>query len=238
MRNRIIFNCMPPFSITAPNPAFVALTNYMRNKGYNVDTIYWNIIFDNIMCLFKINNVYDQNDVELIDLLPLYSIVAHTENDKRAKKLIRIFLSGFFPLFREYEETKYSNNFISAITEEIYNIINMHFNNIDFEKVLLFGVSARYYQRIAGSILVKVVKDKYPYVNTIIGGFGDKEEATILMNKFKQFDYAIWGEAEFPLHLLCDALQNDKYYEPQNVPNIIRRVNNNLIISNIPNMTS
>lgn len=227
---------MPPFNITAPNPAFVALRNYMCNKGYNVDTIYWNIIFNNnIMSSFKINNVYNQNEVELIDLLPFYSIIAHTENDNKTEKMIRIFLLSFFPLFREYEKVKYSNNFISTISNEIYNIINIHLNNINFEKVLLFGVSARYFQWIPGSILVKVVKDKYPYVNTIIGGFGNKEEAIVLMDKFKQFDYAIWGEAEYPLHLLCNALQNNNQYELSNVPNLIRRANNKLIISKISN---
>lgn len=82
-------------------------------------------------------------------------------------------------------------------------------DKIDFSDVRLFGISSKFYQWIPGTILAEEIKKRDPLSKIVIGGFGNQQSATAALNQSDNFDYAIWGEGEYPLLELYNALSDE-----------------------------
>jgi hypothetical protein len=224
---KVILNSLPPADIYNPIASLPILKSFLKHNGYEVDVKYWQLLLDSLM---PINATEQPTQETLIKLFPFYSLLSDEYNDANSKNRILSYLYAADPKY--LDETEYYDEFLSDLKRKILEIINEELNKIDFNKVLLFGITSKFHQWIPGTILAKIVKEKYPHVKIVIGGFGSKDEAFEILETCRHFDFAIWGEGEYPLLELCDQLKEQKTsYEK--IPRLTYREGNNIKVSTV-----
>lgn len=212
---KVLFNCLPPSNIDHPSPALSILQSFLNHNGYDARTIYWNIL------TFHVMSYYPQNDDVLRNLIPFLSIITKEYNDKNAEEKLCSYLQALQPRYGK-SENFYKNSIeeLSVTTEQkIYSELSRNENSAD-----VYGISAKFYQWIPGVVLAKAIKRIHPQSRIVIGGFGSRDAATAMIKRFHDFDYAIWGEGEYPLLELCDQIKNDSL-NLNEIPRLIYREN-------------
>ena len=175
---------------------------------------YWNF------SLSLMSEYTDSEDTE-IRLLPFLSILNDQYKHTKGNKRIISLLQKIDPSYKTFDPNYYAE-FLEEKKAEIYDIIHQEIRDIDFNEVLLFGISAKYNQWIPGMILAEEIKKIAPDVKIIVGGFGGKEVTEEAMKFCPHFDFGTWGEGEYPLLELSTQL---KAGLPQfeNIPRLIYR---------------
>ena len=190
----------------------------MNSHGYYVDVKYWNIVIEDFQKKF-LENKNVQFDDTLTMLLPIMNFLwvkycKNLSSSNFKNKLLSINPS-WYNFESDYVENKmiqYSNEFEKIITNEILKM------NLDVYDI--FGISAKFSQWICGGIIANKVKEMYPKIKIVLGGLGTSDEAIAMMNNFDYYDYAIWGEGEYPLLNLCESFETKSF---DDVPFLIFR---------------
>ena len=225
MNKKIILNSLPPSDIYNPTAALPILKSFLKKNGYNTEVKYWQLLMDPAISRLPSE---DTTDISLIKLLPFYSFISENINDNESKQRILSLLYRIEP--QNINEINYFDELLSDVKKEILSVIDKELEKIDFENVLLFGITSKFYQWIPATILAKRVKQKYPATKIVIGGFGSKNEAVEILNICNYFDFAIWGEGEYPLLELCEQLSKQiKSYEL--IPRLAYRENDSVNVS-------
>jgi radical SAM superfamily enzyme YgiQ (UPF0313 family) len=224
---RVILNSLPPADIYNPIAALPILKSFLKLNGYEVDVKYWQLLLNPIMPM-TVNE--QQIQESLTKLFPFYSLISDEYKDTDSKNRILSFLYGANPKY--LDDIEYYDEFLSGLKKKILEIFDEELKKIDFNNVLIFGITSKFHQWIPGTILAKIVKEKYPYVKIVIGGFGSKDEAFEILETCRYFDFAIWGEGEYPLLELCNQLK-EKKISYEKIPRLTYRVGNNINVSTV-----
>ena len=221
--NEVILNWMPPAAKDWPAPSMSVLKTHLNNNNKNARVIYWNVILDEILKEYLFLNEEPSDELGFLSLF--YSYIAKDKGDEVNLLKQEMMLRSIKPQYRN-NNSNYFKFHIENSLLKLEKRIKDTLREIDLSKCLIFGMSMNLYQWIPSIVIAKILKEKYPNIKTCIGGIGTKEAATTYLKNFKYFDYAIWGEGEYPLLQLVNALENEETLEQ--VPNLIYRENFNL----------
>jgi radical SAM superfamily enzyme YgiQ (UPF0313 family) len=186
----------------------------MENNGVSTNVKYWN--FD----LSVMSEYTDSEDTE-IRLLPFLSLLNDRHHNNKGNNRIISLLQQLNPDLKSSDPNYYSA-FLTDKKEEISTFICKELQTINFSSIKLFGISAKYNQWIPGMLLAEEVKKTAPHVQTIVGGFGSEQSAREAMKLCPAFDFATWGEGEYPLLILTEQL-NSEHPDLSIVPRLIYR---------------
>jgi radical SAM superfamily enzyme YgiQ (UPF0313 family) len=173
----------------------------MVNSGFETEIKYWNF------SLSLMSDYVDSEDTE-IRLLPFLSILNDRDKNIKGNNRIISLLQKLQPSFK-INTPNYYSGLLQEKKEKIYEIVQREIGNIDFSKISLFGISAKYNQWIPGMILAEEIKKIAPDVKIIVGGFGNEQVAHEAMAHCRFFDFVSWGEGEYPLLELSEQLKKE-----------------------------
>ena len=220
---------MPPADFRHPSAAFSILKSFLEHNAHSAEIIYWNFLLDKYIEREK--EMVDLVEAPRVALLPYYYIIAEKEKDEDALNRIIFYYQGLNPenlVWNSQNSLKLFRN----IKTKIFKTISEVLNKIDFNNVLLWGISGKNFQWVPGIILAKEIKKINPDAKIVFGGFGGKDEAFEIMNLSKDIDFTIYGEGEYPLLELCNELEKGKR-SFNKIPRFIYRDKNQIISSEI-----
>lgn len=219
---KILLNSLPPADIKTPSISLSILKSFLYKNNIKSEIKYWN--FD----LSLMSEYIDSEDTE-IRLLPFLSILNDRDGNIKGNNRIISLLQKLQPSFKTYGNAYYSE-LLQDKKDEIYKIIKKEIAKIDFSQISLFGITAKYNQWISGMIVAEEIKKVAPDVKIIVGGFGSANSANQAMKFCKHFDFANWGEGEYPLLELSIQLINENI-NYNNVPRLMYRMGEEIIKS-------
>ncbi len=130
----------------------------------------------------------------------------------------------------------YGNGYKSYVTLlELYKKktlekIKEKLDQINWEDVLLFGFTSKFYQWVPAIIVAEEIKKRNPNIQIILGGFGNQEAAKEILKKCCHFDFSTWGEGEYTLLRLVEKITaNETNYKE--VPRLAYREGQELLVS-------
>ena len=219
---KILLNCLPPADIHTPSISLSILKKFMNKKGVDTQIKYWNFLLSPML------DYYDSEDTE-IRLLPFLSILNDRNKNEKGNKRILSFLQKLQPEFKTHGPDYYTN-FLKDMKADILRNIEIELKNIDFTKIQIFGISAKYNQWIPGILVAESLKKIAPHVQVLVGGFGNANVAKEAMQICKHFDMATWGEGEYPLWQLHKEMEKSSP-NYSFIPRFMHRQNGKLIKS-------
>ncbi len=221
MTKQIVLTYLPPANILTPSSSLSILKSFMQENGFPTEIKYWN---------FSLNLMeeHTQNNNSENSLIPFYAILNDKSKEEKVYKRIISTLNTLYPDYRNI-----SGNYEKLLDElksQTLKIINEKLDEINWDKVLIFGFTSKFYQWIPAMIIAEEIKKRNKDVKIIIGGFGNKNEAKEVLIKCEYFDFSTWGEGEYPLLRLAEKIQNNNtnYYSAQR---LIFRDKGEIIIS-------
>lgn len=230
MKNKCLLNCMPPAMIKMPLAALSVLKSYLNSQNIECLVHYWNLDLLDLQKDFLWRDIsgilYDEND----GLLVFLNYLSIIYNDKKSYHAIKSKLMTLKPQYINLHEDvfdKHMKCFAQKVDKKIDEIIT----EVCTQEIAYYGFSASLHQWICASIIASKIKKKYPQSTIIIGGIGTKDAAIEYMENFVQFDYALWGEAEYSLFSLIKELDNSNTNFNQ-ISNLVFRIECKISISN------
>lgn len=221
---KILLNYLPPADIYTPAASLSILKSFMLQNDVDTEVKYWNFLFADVLPLEEIDEIEAQ-------LLPFLSILNDKHHHSIGNKRAHTFLQKLLPENHDRDDDYYQN-LLQQAKARIYEIIHQELRKIDFSEVLLFGISSKFYQWIPGMILSEEIKKIAPDTKIIVGGFGNKEAALEAMKVSPYFDFATWGEGEYPLLELAKQLQNESN-DYEQVARLVYRRQNEITLSSL-----
>ncbi|MDR1552377.1 MAG: radical SAM protein [Prevotellaceae bacterium] len=218
MSDKILFNWVPPAACERPSPSGSILKSFLQKHEIIMDIKYWNLTFMNFQNEFIGSNINYIEDFS-ITLLPFLNYISIYSNDKESYNNIKYKILSIRPQWNNMGKI-FIDKQMSDYAYKLDEIIESEIKKIDIARYLLFGVSSKLSQWIPANIICKKIKNQYPQLPIIIGGFGTKDEAIAIMNNFGFYDYAIWGEGEYPLLELYHSIQED---DKREIPYLVYR---------------
>ena len=219
---KIFLNYLPPSDVYTPSAALSILKSFMIEHGFDTNIKYWNLLFKPVLPL------QDSDEIEEA-IIPFVSIINdqfnNEEGNNKAAQLLHSLLSE-----SENHDLNYYKKLLISTKKDIFRIINKELSQLNFSDILLFGVSSKFHQWIPGMILCQEVKKISPNTSTVVGGFGSVQSAVEAMKMNPDFDFATWGEGEYPLLELSKQLQEPEQDFNQ-VPRLVFRENGKIQIS-------
>jgi len=203
--NEVILNWLPPAVTAWPSPSMSILKTFLESHNTKTEILYWNTILDDILKDYLF--IEQEPDDELGFLSLFYAQIAMSSNDKSNILKQKIILQSIKPQYRN-NDNDYFKKHIESFVLKLEKRIKKVLSETNFTNCLVFGMSMNLFQWIPASVIAKLLKEIHPNIKICIGGIGTKEAAIAYLKNFKEFDYAIWGEGEFPLLNLIDALKN------------------------------
>ncbi|MCI0471777.1 MAG: radical SAM protein [Candidatus Aminicenantes bacterium] len=228
-KRRLILHCLPPSIVEMPSPAFSILKSFLAPHGYDAEVIYWNIYLKNLLAPY-LSDYYnfkgDFSERDNMDLLPFIYLISERYNDARSRARITAYLERIFPQYM-LEPGKYSR-VLTEWKNGFYSLIDSVLENRQSDDVILFGFSSKFYQWLPGMFLAEKLKERFPQVKIVLGGFGDKEAARVVLKVCPHYDFAVWGEGEYPLLELSNLLFQGKN-DFKNIPRLVFRQGEDLV---------
>lgn len=225
MNKKIILNYLPPADTDMPSAALSILKSFMQTNGFETEIKYWNLLLNN--SLFELDS--SSTSSAQIRLIPYCYYISQQHNDKDAINRIKINVQALKPSWITNEENSYLE-WLETSKLNIYKIINEELDKIDFDKVLIFGLSSKFYQWIPGIILAEEIKKRKPEIKIVIGGFESSYGAIEILKTSSHIDFAIWGEGEYPLLNLCKQIHSD-IIDYNTIPRLAYRDKEKIIIT-------
>lgn len=223
LSKRILFHCLPPAMPTMPSPALSVLKGFLGVHGFSGNIIYWNKWIGEF---FSPGNSLSQNKPEnfgSLQLLPFLLDITSQMRDAKTSRRILSFFRGCYCDYSKFGSIDPGQRMLK-LKEEIFQKIDSELAGIDMKDVILSGFTSKFSQWIPALILSRKVKAMYPEIPTAIGGFGNKEEAIEVLRINPDFDFAIWGEGEYPLLELLGQLESSKTLEhPGSIARLVYR---------------
>jgi len=218
---------MPPALDKIPSPSMSILKKFLVSNGFEVDVIYWNLLLSKLQKEFVWAE--DLIDKDLFSMYLLFNYLSINYSDESVYKHIKTNLKSIKP---QYISTSYNffDQHMKKYSNLFENAINNHLSTIQWDDVLLVGMSVNLHQWVCSSIIAKKIKIYNKNLPIIIGGIGTKESALAYLNNFPQFDIAVWGEGEKPLLDVVEQLKKCKY-DFKNCNNIVYRVEEKILFS-------
>ncbi|MBU0763773.1 MAG: radical SAM protein [Bacteroidetes bacterium] len=211
---KVILNFPPPGRIDFPSPAMSILSSFLKINGHESEVKYWNVLMSDVMAYYSY-----ENDV-VTPLFPFLSLFADEYGDTDIQNKLLISLQAYQPYFKT--KTHFYTNSLNEIGNEALRIIREELDKTELNEVKLLGISARYYQWLPGRIIAREFKNRIPDVKIVAGGFGEAASASAILKVCSEFDYAIWGEGEYPLLELVNSIEAGNN-DPGSIPRLLYR---------------
>lgn len=216
---KVILNVLPPARIDTPSAAMSVLQAFMLHHNIETRIIYWNILLDRLLPVFEKNT-----DMIHFDLLPYLYLIGGEYNDDIAQSKANAFIKSHLPL---YDILNDNSDYLVGTKRIFDDIVTQALSRYSPNDQLLFGISCKYEQWIAGIMLGKYTKQHFPNSKIVIGGLRNRDKAEAIMKICNYVDFAIWGEGEYPLLELCRAI-NNQTLNFNSVPRLIFRKDGSL----------
>lgn len=223
--SRILLNWLPPSMVNMPSPAHSVLKNVLEQKGHQVTIEYWNLRLNSIINNFC--NLGNEAYSDLNMLLPFFAYLSIEFNQELLIRSLTNYIYYIKPQLHVNGNDFVRKSFVDfwqELNSEIDTFIEIELNKNQYK---LIGFSSMFYQWIPATIIAKRIKEKFPEISLLIGGFGSKREALAFKDNFNMFDYISWGEGENSLELLCKYLEDGG--SEISVPNTIDSQNNRIL---------
>ncbi len=219
---RVVLNVLPPSRIDTPSAALSTLKSFLKHHAIDATIVYWNILLDRLLPSFERNT-----DETHFELLPYLYLISDTYQDEIKKSKANAVMKAQLP-FSDILNDR--SDFFARANDILEAAFSTEFSQEIYAGQMLFGISCKYEQWIPGIILANHLKKRFPHAKTVIGGLRNRDKAEAVMKICGDFDFAIWGEGEYPLLTLCRALDK-KTDEFTSVPRLIFRENGTLLSS-------
>lgn len=223
---KVILNSLPPARIDTPSAALSVLKAFTVQHGVETEVIYWNILLDSVLPAFERNT-----DTIHFDLLPYLYLIAGEYGDGIAQSKANACMKSQLPTRDILND---NSDYLGGTRRILDEIIGRELSRYSGGDGLLFGISCKYEQWIPGMVLGGYVKHYFPDSKIVIGGLRDRDKAEAIMKICGHFDFAIWGEGEYPLLELCGALDGAAA-DLARVPRLIFRGDGALQASGVEN---
>lgn len=215
----ILLNYIPPIRNVYPSAGLSILKSFLMENGWGCRVVYWNILMEHIMGSLPYTDKRD--------MLPFMYMLAKEHGDITSENAIISYVISQSTGTRTTLECK---NFLEEAVDEIHSITDKELQGINFDDVLIFGISLKFYQFIPAMYFARVLKNKFPGVYTVAGGIRNRGIAEEYMGICRDLDFAIWGEGEYPLLQLSEQL-HDQHDDFDKIPRLVFRKNNSIRIS-------
>ena len=197
---KVILNALPPARTDTPSAALSILKGFLSHHGIDAAVIYWNILLERLLPPFE-----RTTDMTHFDLLPYLYLISEERGDEVGQARANAMIKSQLPLGDVQNRT---SDYLGATREALDAIVPAELSKHAQGGQLLFGISCKYEQWIPGTVLAGYIKGLFPDAKIVIGGFRNRDKAEAVMKVCGHFDYAIWGEGEYPLLGLCRAIGN------------------------------
>jgi radical SAM superfamily enzyme YgiQ (UPF0313 family) len=225
---KIVLNCMPPAMPTMASAGLSSLKGFLAHHGLDSEIVYWNIeVFKMMLPYFKKLKTGQAGVKDSLFVLPFLYDIALEHKDPVAKSRIHSFFSSLFP---KDMLTKDCEVILNSLRDGIRKAIDAKYCSSKEEDFVLFGFSSKFHQWIPGSVMAGEFKQRYPNVKTVIGGFGSSNEAIEVLRVCPNYDFAIWGEGEYPLLALCKELKKNTP-DFKKVPQLVYRYDGEFLLT-------
>lgn len=233
-KKKIILNWSPPASINIPSPAHSILKSWLEKHNYTVSVLYWNLYFHIQQAEFLFYDL-SLSSAEDNKMCLYLNYIAFESKDTFLYNNVKSIIQGHNPTYLSKDPQYYDRHMKSAY-EKMDRTIDNILSTIDFSNILYFGFSLKMDQWIFASIIAKKIKKDYPSIPIVVGGINLKDNALSFLNNFPQFDFAIWGEGEFPLLELSDYLASNSNMEISSISNLAYKNDGKILFTNRNNM--
>ncbi len=221
---RVILNALPPARTDTPSAPLSILKAFLLHHGVAAGIIYWNLLLDGV-----VPGLERDSDATHLDLLPYLYLIAGKYNDAIAQAKANAYVKSELP-FRDILND--SSDYLAGAEKIIDEAVAREFAPYAGEDRLLFGMSCKYEQWIPGMVLAGYIKKYFPGSRIVLGGFRDRDRARSVMCVCSDFDFAIWGEGEYPLLELCRVLDAE-LPDLSQVPRLLYRDRGEILSSGI-----
>jgi len=194
----VILNALPPARLDTPSAALSVLKAFLTHHGVPATVIYWNLLLDRLLPAFD-------RDTDAIDytLLPYLYLIADDCGDTLTQSKLNAFMKARLPLRDKLND---NSDYLTGTRRLLEAAVAQALAGQATDGPLLFGISCKYEQWIPGVVLARYIKSHFPQAAIVLGGLRNRDKAEALLRICPEFDFAIWGEGEYPLLALCQAL--------------------------------
>jgi radical SAM superfamily enzyme YgiQ (UPF0313 family) len=109
----------------------------------------------------------------------------------------------------------------TALITSIKDKIDQYITKNNLHNASRAGFTMKTHQSIMSAYVISRLKSMNPDIDIVIGGITNEYQAHLFMRVFPLVDYAIWGEGEYPLWYLVEALKEGT--PVHDVPNVVYR---------------
>lgn len=211
---KVVLNSLPPARVDTPSAALSVLKAFMADNGIETDVIYWNILLDHLLPPFERNT-----DTIHFDLLPYLYLIAGEQGDHIAQAKANAHMKSQLPL---HDILNDNSDYLAGAKTVLDETVARELSRYSRDESLLFGIPCKYEQWIPGMVLAGYIKQLFPASKIVIGGLRNRDKAGSIMDICANFDFAIWGEGEYPLLELARA-SGDAAGDLERVPRLIFR---------------
>ncbi len=204
---KIILNCTTPLYVDFPCAALSVLKTYLKKREYNVEVIYWNLIFYDLQNEFLWNNIKVINDENI--LLLYYNYVAVSKKNKYLYQNVKSVLKSLNP--NHLSNCHYYDDHMRLFAQKTEDMLENILSEYHPSDILYYGFTMKLDQWFVASIIADKIKTKRPNSIIVVGGINTKEAAVVYLENFNQFDFAMWGEGELPLLQLSEFIEHNRY---------------------------
>jgi len=223
---------MPPAQILMPSITLNILKGVLKQNGFRSEIFYWNLLLEPFFKHW--DEKFGDENFEFARLLPFVYWKAKHYNDPLAIEKIKNVLAR-----KTNESTLKKKKSISPellfnlpekTTTKIQDFISEEIAGFNNKDVILSGFTAKFYQWLPALLVAEETKKSNPHIKTIIGGFESKNSALELLRNFNCFDFAVWGEGEYPLVQISHMINKDSS-DFNEIPGLVYRKKKQLVIS-------
>lgn len=195
---KVILNALPPARLDTPSAALSVLKAFLAHHQIETDVIYWNLLLDRLLPPFEHNT-----DMTHLALLPYLYLIAGQYEDGITQGKTNAVIKGLLPW---RDKLNRNSDYWGGVRGQLEATARQQFAAYGNGQDLLFGIPCKYEQWIPGMVLARLIKAAFPRAGIVLGGLRNRDKAESLMALCDLFDFAIWGEGEYPLLELCQAL--------------------------------
>lgn len=229
MNKVVILHACPPALANIPLASLTALKCFLTNKGFDAKIIYWNLIFRDLQSAFLFEKG-DLFDSDIYSELLFLNYIAISNNDSSLYNKVKLHLASLH-MQSKYGHPEFLDKHMHAFKIKTENLIYRTIEDYHFQDALCFGFSLKLDQWLFSSILGNILKQLYIEKHIIVGGINTKDAALSILENFKSFDIALWGEGENQLLQIVEELYDGQICNWNNIPYSVFRMDGKIVVS-------
>lgn len=229
MNKVVVLHACPPAQANIPLASLTALKSFLINNGIDTKIIYWNLIFREMQSAFLFEKV-NVNDSNIYSELLFLNYIAISNNDNSLYNKVKLHLSSL-NMLSTCGHPELLDTHMHAFKRETENLIRKTIEEYHFQEALCFGFSLKLDQWLFSSILGSVLKQLFIDKPIVVGGINTKEAAMSILENFKSYDIAVWGEGENKLLQIVAELTNGEICNWDNIPYTAFRNDGKIVVS-------